>query len=537
MLIVQITTQPVELLITIKQSASIPGIPDFSAYLQVMGIIQRQSIKNSILNYLGAGIGAISTFLVYPLAIEVHGMLNFLKVTAMLCIPLANLGVQTLVVRFFPQFKDPENDHNGFLVFLLLVTAVLFLIFLIILQFFGPEISDYYLMQREKSDSSLIPTYLWYVIPLTFLLIIINILIAYTSNFHRIVVPALLYDFLMKVVGPSLILLYYFHYVQLDLLVNIYLFTHVIVVGLLLFYLARLGELRIVWPSRAVWQSWRPMASYAVYSLLGSLGAVLATQLDTFMVGTLKTDFDTGVYANSILITAAIAIPQRAIFGITAPLIATYWQNNDLENIKETYQKASINLLLVGAILFLLLNTNLQDLCALVPQENAAKILAGQMVIFLIGLSIVIDMATSINGHIIYYSKYYRVSFYMILILGLLNIGLNLYFIPKFGIAGAATSTLISLLGYNIAKVGYVYFRMGIQPFTRKTFQLLGIIAITSALAYFIPETPYPLLNLFYRIGLTISIYAFLIYRFTISPDANRTVDQTWAKIRSIFSS
>lgn len=535
-MIFQITTQRVELLIRLKQSVTTPGIPNFSAYLQVMGIIQRQSIKNSILNYLGAGIGAISTFLVYPLAIEVHGMLNFLKVTAMLCIPLANLGVQTLVVRFFPQFKDPENDHNGFLVFLLLVTAALFLLFLIILQFFGPEISDYYLQQREKSDSSLIPTYLWYVVPLTFLLIIINILIAYTSNFHRIVVPALVYDFLMKVVGPSLILLYYFQYIQLDLLVNIYLFTHVVVVGLLLFYLARLGELRVVWPSKAVWQSWKPMASYAIYSLLGSLGAVLATQLDTFMVGTLKTDFDTGVYANSILITAAIAIPQRAIFGITAPLIATYWQNNDLANIKETYQKAAINLLLVGAILFILLNTNLQDLCALVPEENAAKILAGQTVIFLIGLSIVIDMATSINGHIIYYSKYYRVSFYMILVLGLLNIALNLYFIPKFGIAGAAASTLISLLGYNIAKVAYVYFRMGIQPFTGKTLLLLGILALTAALAYFIPETPYPLLNLLYRIGLTLSLYAFLIYRFSVSPEANQTVDQVWEKIRSVFS-
>lgn len=501
-----------------------------------MGIIQRQSIKNSILNYVGAGIGAVSTFLVYPLAIEVHGMINFLKVTALLCIPLANLGIQTLVVRFFPQFKDAEQDHNGFLVFLLLISGLLFLLFLTAILIFGSEISQFYLEQREKSDSSLIPTYLWYVVPLTFLLIIINILIAYTSNFHRIVVPALIYDFLMKVAGPCLILLYYYQYIRLDLLVNIYLFTHVFVVGLLFFYLARLGELRITWPTKAIWKAWKPMASYAVFSLLGSLGAVLATQLDTFMVGTLKTEFDTGVYANSVLITAAIAIPQRAIFGITAPLIASYWQSNDLVNIKETYQKASINLLLAGAILFILLNTNLEDLCALVPADNAEKILAGQMVIFLIGLSIVLDMATSINGHIIYYSQYYRVSFYMILLLGLINIGLNLYFIPRLGIAGAATATLISLLGYNIAKIGYIYWRLGMQPFTGKTLQLLLIIGLIGALSYFVPETPYAILNLAYRIALTVGLYVILVYRFNISPDANRVIDQVWEKARSLIS-
>lgn len=500
-----------------------------------MGIIKRQTIKNSILNYVGAGIGAISTFLVYPLAIEVHGLLNFLKVTALLCIPLANLGVQTLVVRFFPTFKDTDNHHNGFLLFLLLSSSVFFLIFLLVLSFFGPSITTFYLENGQKTGGSLIPTYLWYVVPLTFLLIIINILIAYISNFHRIVVPALLYDFLLKIVGPFLILAYYFQYIELRWLVNIYLFTHVVVVLLLFGYLIRLGELKLAWPSNRVWNSWKPMASYAGYSLLGSLGAVLATQLDTFMVGTLKTDFDTGVYVNSLLITAAIAIPQRAIFSISAPLIASAWQKKDIGNIKEIYQKASINLLIIGSLLFLLLNGNLEDLCALVPAENAQKILAGQEVVFIISLSIVIDMATSINGHIIYYSQYYRVSFYMILILGILNIGLNIYFIPRLGINGAALATLLSLLAYNLSKITYIYFRFSIQPFTRDTIKLLAVVAITALLTFGLPATSSPLLNLCYRISLTIIVFGSLVYWLNISVDVNHTIEDLLQKSRTFL--
>lgn len=500
-----------------------------------MGIIQRQSIKNSLLSYFGAAIGAISTFLIYPKAIEVHGLLYFLKVTALLCVPFANLGIQTLVVRFFPKFRDPENGHNGFLLFLLMGSAIFFLFFLIVVSIFWPDISELFMQGRQTGEDSIIPDFLWYVVPLTFLLVNINILIAYISNFHRIVVPAILYDLFMKIVAPILILLYFYEYITVNFVVNTFIIAHVIVIISLLMYLRSIRQFSLRWPTSKVTNAIKPMASYAIYSVFGSLGNLLATQLDTVMVAGLKTGFDTGVYANSLLITGAIAIPQRAIFSITAPLVADAWANNQMQQLKSLYQKTSINLLLAGTLLLILLLVNLEDLCALLPEKNSEVILSGQSIIFLIGLGIIIDMATSINGYIIYYSDYYRASFYMILLLGLSNILLNLYFIPKFGINGAALATLISLSTYNILKTIYVYLKFGIQPFNIKTVKLILMIGFITLLAWFSPQTESSIFNIFYRSIIIVAVFGIVTYFWKISEDGVALVDNSWKQIRKRF--
>lgn len=498
-----------------------------------MGIVQRQSIKKSALNFFGAAVGAISTFMIYPLAIEVHGLLYFLKAAALMSIPFANLGIKSLVIRYFPKFKDPESGHNGFLVFLLLVSCLFFLLFLIPVSFLWDYILQLFSQKESAQESSIIPVYLWYFVPLTFLMININILIDYISNFHRIVIPSVLYDLFMKVVSPVLILLYVYQIISLDLVVLSFTLAHIVVVGLLLFYLYTLNELKITWPSKLIFQEVRPMANYAIFSLLGSLGNLLATQLDTLMVGSLKTDFDTGIYANSLLITSAILIPQRAILAITAPLVADAWSKNEISSLKSLYQKSSINLLLAGGILLLMVMVNLEDLCALLPEKNGEIILKGQTVILLLGFGVIFDMATSINGHIMYYSDYYRVSFYMIIILGVINIFLNLYLIPKYGINGAAAATAISLLTYNLLKTVYVYFKFKIHPFTWSTAKFLVIMAFLILISYLLPESAFPLVNLIVRSSILGICFALSSYFWKISQDGNQLIDQALKVIKS----
>ncbi|MBK8042484.1 MAG: hypothetical protein IPK21_07350 [Haliscomenobacter sp.] len=83
-----------------------------------MGIIIRQGIKRSIIQFLGVGIGAASTLFIYPLALETYGLAQFLLNTAAF-FPLRNLGHQRPDRKVFPAFKDEQHGHNGFLGFLL----------------------------------------------------------------------------------------------------------------------------------------------------------------------------------------------------------------------------------------------------------------------------------------------------------------------------------------------------------------------------------------------------------------------------------
>ena len=58
-----------------------------------MGIIKRQSIKNSIVNYVGVFIGAISVIFIYPLIDkEDLGSIQFTLNTAILFAPFASVA-------------------------------------------------------------------------------------------------------------------------------------------------------------------------------------------------------------------------------------------------------------------------------------------------------------------------------------------------------------------------------------------------------------------------------------------------------------
>ena len=89
-----------------------------------MGIIKRQSLKNSIVNYVGLGIGAISTLWIYSRDTETYGIAQFLIKMAAILVPLATWGAIGLSIRFFPDFKAKYKTPAPFLGFLLGILAI-----------------------------------------------------------------------------------------------------------------------------------------------------------------------------------------------------------------------------------------------------------------------------------------------------------------------------------------------------------------------------------------------------------------------------
>ena len=69
-----------------------------------MGIIARQSIKGTIVTYLGVFVGFLTTFFVLTrfLTTEEIGLARVLIDTGTLFIGLAQLGTSSSIIRFFP---------------------------------------------------------------------------------------------------------------------------------------------------------------------------------------------------------------------------------------------------------------------------------------------------------------------------------------------------------------------------------------------------------------------------------------------------
>ena len=79
-----------------------------------MGIVFKQSLKNTFFIYLGFAFGGINTLFLYTrfLEDEYYGLVTFLLSTSNLLMPLIALGVHHSIVKFYSSyFSKIEKDR------------------------------------------------------------------------------------------------------------------------------------------------------------------------------------------------------------------------------------------------------------------------------------------------------------------------------------------------------------------------------------------------------------------------------------------
>ncbi|HPR00129.1 MAG: polysaccharide biosynthesis C-terminal domain-containing protein [Lewinellaceae bacterium] len=478
-----------------------------------MGVIQRQGAKQTLINLIAAGIGGISTIFIYPLDFEVYGIISFVQATAFLFSPFILLGAQNLTVRYFPQFKGQESRHS-FLTLLLLFALAGTILFLVLAYFFYPWYENY--MAGKKDD--LFIRALPFFIPTAIFYSLGTMMTQYISNFHRIAVPGMINN-LHKLFYPLIVLLFYFKIITVVGAGYLIAVNYFLTLLLLVLYLSRLGELKFStdfsFLDRPLFQD---MATFAFYGVFGSLSGLLMSRIDTFMIGNIiRDDSLNGISSNANYLAFVIQIPSAALGAIAGPILAVAMKSGRMDEVEQIYKKSSINLFAIGLLFFLLIWSCIDDIFQIMP--NSEKAALGKYVVLFVAISRLVDMLTSVNTHIISYSKYFRFNFYTIVLLSILNIGFNLIFIPKYAIVGAALSTCLSITLYNLIKLIYIRYRFQMQPFSSGLIKVLVIGVVGYLIGYFFPDTGIPILNIFLKCALIGILYGFAIMKWKVSQD------------------
>ena len=498
-----------------------------------MGVIKKEGIKQSVIIYIGVFIGTINTLYIYPKFFDPDhlGLFRFLMDTSILLFPFISLGVHNLSVRMFPTFKSDKNGHNGLLFLLMTGVTFGFLLFLAIVYFMEPQIVLYL-----KDESLLIQQYWYFIIPLAGFTIFTAIGSQYLLNFKKVVLPSIFNDLYLKIGMPIIGILIYYDY--LNIREGVY--SLVAIYFLKLFSFALYTIWIKEWHWKPNWEILKPpllkeMRIYSLYGILGSIGSVIATRIDVIMVALLADDDlkDVAVYTIAMFVANIITVPASALTNIASPVIADAWKRNDVKNIKEIYSKSSIVLLTIGLFFFIGIWCSVDDLFALMPKGEIYS--QGKYVILILGLGKLFDLATGANDQIISYSKYFRFNFYAVLVLAILNVINNVIFIPIYQINGAALATASSVLIYNLSKSVYIYYKIGIQPFTLNTLKVLIIGGLVYLLAINIASTNTPFLNIIIRsIFIGITFLGSIIY-FKISDDLTSLFWQTLDKVKAFI--
>ena len=82
-----------------------------------MGVIVRQTLKASTVNYAAAAVGVVNTFFLFTLCFTESqlGQIRYIQEVAALVASSCSLGVFNVVVRFFPEFQTEDGKNNALL--------------------------------------------------------------------------------------------------------------------------------------------------------------------------------------------------------------------------------------------------------------------------------------------------------------------------------------------------------------------------------------------------------------------------------------
>ncbi len=478
-----------------------------------MGIVIRQSLKSTAISYIGVAVAYLNLIVIFPYALD-PGQIGVVRLVIEASVFFAlffQLGAPYLQIRFKPIFesqnKNPNNAFAGALIFGLVGA----LIFVACFQLLKPYVVEYY-----QNKSSLFENHVHVVGILTVIVIALNFFEKYAHSHKRIVVPNFFKEILIRIILGLTVLLYVFNSLTFDEVVVGILVAYGAALALMIGYSYQLKPFSALFDGKL---PWAPFANYASFITVGAIGGGLVGKLDMLMLGTMSTMESLGIYSTMFFIVTVIELPKRAIMQISNPLVSEHLANDQMDELRTLYKKTSLNQVLFGSLVFLLIWINVDSLFLLMPKGEIFS--TGKWVILIIGIAKLFDMLTGINGQILINSKFYRFSLIAIFGLGIMGFGTNYLLIPIFGMNGAATATLISVLVYNLTLVVFIYMKFKMHPFSFDHLKILLVIGITLGTIYLLPSTDNAFVNIGLSIVVCLAVFTMLAYKLKISTDFN----------------
>ena len=484
-----------------------------------MGVVAQQSFKNLVTTYLGFGIGAINTLVLYVNFFnkEYYGLVGFMLSAATIVMPIMAFGVHNTLVKFYSGYKGREQDE--------FLTLMLFMPLAVIIPAGLLSVFLYnYLLDFLASENDIVRPY-------AFLIFIIAFAMAYFEIFYawsKVQLKSVLGNFMNEVFHRLgvMVLLILFSFKLMDTAQFIFALSGIYLLRMLIMmvYAFKLRKPVFVFalPKKVI-----PIIKYSALIIVAGSIAVMILEIDMFMIGKMVPIENVAYYSVAIYIAAVIAVPARAMHQITYPLTAEYLNLRKFDDLRKLYKKSSLTLFIIAGLIFILIVCNIKQLYLLIDPAYSK----GLEVVILISMAKLLDNLMGNNNAILYNSDYYRLVLVLGVVLVVIAIVLNTVFIPLLGINGAAIATFIASVGYCLAKIVVVKSKFKMQPFTKKS-AVVGLILTLFVAIFYFWEMPFsPLFAIAAKSVLIGLLYILIIYKINISEEINSTVDQV-LKIR-----
>lgn len=493
-----------------------------------MGIIQRQSISGFIYTLIGVLLGFITTGLLMPriFVTEEIGLLRVLISYASVLSTLAVLGFSVVSVKMFPFFRDEKSKHHGFFGLALLVGLIGFVLASLIYLGFHDLI-----VEQGAEKSPLFSQFYYWVIPLTFFLMLYIIIDTYFRVLYQAVIGIIYREIFQRFLVLIVFTLFLLGYLSFRTNVYLYILAYSLPSVFMLGILLNKGDYRLIPDFKFLKKPLlKKIGHVGLFGIFSSFSGILVINTDILMLSHLEGLAQTGIYTITFFFGALVLVPSRSMTKISSVIIADAFKRRDLKEVNSIYKKSSINLGIIGMLILIGLWGNMENIFLIIGEDFRA----GEWVIIIIGFANLLDMLLGVSNQIFVNSKYYTTSAYLSFSFMVLLVISNVILIPIYGILGAAIASLISKFAFNLFKYVFLWRNLNFQPFSWKTLLLIVLSLFTLGINHFIPTFSNYIFDIIIRSSLISVIFGIGVLLLKLSDDVNAWAEKiggiVWTK-------
>jgi O-antigen/teichoic acid export membrane protein len=268
------------------------------------------------------------------------------------------------------------------------------------------------------------------------------------------------------------------------------------------------------------------LLSFSIWTFLSSGGLLIFTYADTVLIGLFLTEADVGIYRVAFQLTSVASFLVIAFHTVLFPRISKWHAENQLQKIEYSLTRAFTYSLFLA-----------------IPVTAGGIILSDKLLYYLYGAAfesgapiLIILLFAQIANIFMYLQTMClnamdrpRTSFYITAASAVLNIIMCILLIPRFGIAGAATASLLTMVLNAVLSYWMLKSSVSIRIDSKSVLNLVvsaGIMSIVlSAYLYVLPVRDFIGLVLVLALGAAIYFSSVLWTDRTIRNDLKHVLD------------
>jgi O-antigen/teichoic acid export membrane protein len=501
-----------------------------------MSTIRRQSIISSGIVYFGFVLGFLNTYLFTRqnggFTPEQYGLVGIFTAIASIMLSFANFGMISFIHKFYPYYKDNLAARKNDMMTVALLTSLAGFGLVMI----AGLIFKSFVIRKFGAHSAELVAYYYWIFPFGLGLTFYSLFEAYAWQWRRSVLTNYFKEVQFRIFTLVLLLLFYAGFLRnFDMFIKLYAFTYILLALMLIIWMKSTGQLYFPMPPSRVTKKFLPkIRSLAVLAWSGGLVFIISNFFAHIVIAAVVPGglASVGIYTLATYIGSIMQAPQRTIIAASLGPLSRAWKDKDLGKIDLIYRRSSINQFIFSIGIFILVWVNFTD--GVTAFHLQSIYLDARHVFLFVGLRLIVDMGTGVNGQIIATSTFWRFDFFSGMLLVILTLPLNYILARKFGAVGPAIADLITFSIYNGVRCLFLYLKFGMQPFTWKTFKVLILALGIYLICHFLLIGFHGLTGIFLRSIVFIVLYIMGVIQGNISEDVLpiwATVKKRWGRL------